>query len=102
MADKREYKIALVCHGRGEYGEAVLQEGVQAEVHLRSSSVQKVCTQVECPYSSGPHGEFCRAAANCRAFCPYVFDYPHILNFDSEWQPPAAIAHVVRTLLQRK
>jgi hypothetical protein len=90
----------VVCYGRGEYGEAVLEEPVEVSVTLaKRPGGSAVSCDTDCPHASGGHGQRCRAAVHRDAPCPYSFDYPHVLRVSAEWQPPEAIAAEFRTVI---
>ncbi len=101
-------RVRFKCSGRGQYGEAVLKEKIAVEAVLskRYSDDENYSCDVNCPYNTGGHGQRCRAShpredkVGDGIICPYSFDYPFVLEFDSDWQPPAELVKAIKLLLE--
>jgi hypothetical protein len=98
-----EKRVELTCKGRGFKSEEVLRDGVLVTIRLskRLNSETISVGPENCLYNTGGHGQRCKAAhpdqdkVGDGVLCAFSFDYPYVLEFKPDWQPPEMLVNAI-------
>lgn len=97
--------VRFPCQGRKPDGSSALQEGVAAEARMSLSPVSRIIScNVECTHNTGGHGQRCMAShpgtekLGKGVLCPFSFDYPYVLEYDRNWEPPEELKRPLEAL----
>ena len=97
-----EKLVTIQCDGVYGTGRKPMQTSVRAEVTIHKAPSSTITSSnVSCPMAQsagGPGEKRCCAQGDetltrgeKHPHCPYAFDFPHIRESESLWQPPAGI-----------